>query len=511
MVCETKKIDSNVTGLRYAEEECIGELPVSGVVWYGQEPNSYDDFGGQITTVARNPINPSRQRKKGAVTDLEASGGYNQDVTDYNLTRLMQGFMFADARQKPSLHPLNGTQNTVTSATASTNTYAVNAGGAAFVANRLVKASGFGIAANNGLKVVASSTATTVVVGAGLADEPSAPATANLEVVGHQFASGDLSIAMVGGLPALTSAAYTMTNLGLIPGEWIFVGGDATANQFASGQNGIARVVSISATQVILDKVSWVTPTTDAGTGKTIRIFMGIVIRNESDPLLIKRRSYDLERTLGQDADGIQSEHLIGAVPSEFTLNVTNADKVTVDMSYTAIDHVTRTGSEGLVAGTRPDIPVSDAYNTSSDFSRIKLASVPAGSAVPAPLFAFATELTLTINNNLSANKAIGVLGAMDVSAGTFEVGGSMTVYFADVLATRAVRNNADVTLDLFMAKNNSGLLFDLPLLTLGDGRANVEQDQPIMLPLENMAAESSFGNTLTYMSFPYLPSLAEA
>lgn len=509
MVCEVKKIDSNSTGLRYAEEECIGELPVTPV-WYGQEPNSYNDFGGQYTMVARNPINASRQRKKGSITDLEASGGYTQDVTDYNLTRLMQGFLFADARQKATLKPFNGAQVLAGAVTSADDTYAVASGGTAFVANRLVLASGYGVSANNGLRTVVSSTATTVVVSQALTDEAAPPASANLSVVGHQFASGDLSIVMVGGLPALTSAAVDMTTLGLFPGEWIFVGGDATATQFTS-QIGAARVASISTTQLVLDKVGWATPAADAGTGKTIQLFFGTLIRNESDPMLIKRRSYDLERTLGQDANGIQSEHLIGAVPSEFTLTVNQAELVTCDFTFVAIDHQTRTGAEGLAAGDRPDIPANmDAFNTSSDFSRIKLASVTPGNAVPAPLFAFATELTVTINNNLSANKAIGVLGAMEVSAGTFEVGGSATVYFADVEATRAVRNNADVTLDILMVKKNAGLLFDIPLLTLGDGRATVEQDQPIMLPLETAAAESAFGNTLTYMSFPYLPSIAE-
>jgi len=507
MVCPVKKIDANDAGLRIAEEECIGQLPVTPV-WYPQEPNEYGDFGGQITTVARNPINSSRQRKKGMVTDLEASANFTTDVSDYALTRLMQGFCFADARQKASLHPLNGTQQVAGAVTASSDTYAVSAGGAAFVASRLVSATGYSIAANNGLKVVVSSTGTTVVVGDGLVDEATPPAAANLSVVGHQFASGDVAITMIGGLPALTSATVNMTTLGLIPGEWVFIGGDATINHFAVS-TGFARVATITTTDLIFDKAGWTPIAADSGVGKTIQIFFGTLIRNESDPALIKRRSYDLERTLGNDAVGIQSEHVVGAVPSELTFNIPSADKLTVEMSFMGTDHTTYTGTQGLVAGTRPALPITDAFNSSSDFSRIKMASIVPGSAGPTPLFAFATEMTLTINNNISALKAVGVLGAMDMTAGTFEVGGSATVYFADVLATRAVRNNADVTLDLVMAKNNSGLLFDIPLLTLGDGRAAVEQDQSITLPLENMAAESAFGNTLTYISFPYLPTAA--
>src|SRR5690606_25161776 len=184
-------------------------------------------------------------------------------------------------------------------------------------------------------------------------------------------------------------------------------------------------------------------------------------------------------------------------------------DKVTIDMSFVACDSEQRSGADGLKGGTRPSLPPFDAFNTTSDFSRIKLASVSAVNAAPTPLFAFATDLTLSVNNNVSANKAIGVMGAMDLTAGTFEVGGEITAYFASVAAVQAVRNNADITMDIIMVKNNAGLLFDVPLLSLGNGRLNVEQDQAITVPLETNAAESKFGHTLLFQSRPYLHALA--
>ena len=84
-----------------------------------------------------------------------------------------------------------------------------------------------------------------------------------------------------------------------------------------------------------------------------------------------------------------------------------------------------------------------------------------------------------------------------------------MTAYFADVAAVAAVRDNEDVTLDIILVKDNRALMFDLPLIALGDGRLSVEQDQAITLPLETNAAESNFGHTLLFGSFYYLPDLA--
>ena len=171
-----EKIDSNVTGLSFAEEASLGVLPGSPV-WHTLEPNSYADFGGQIKTVARNPINQTRQRKKGVITDLDASGGFNQDLTFENTTRLLQGFMFANMREKFTTAPLNSAAIPITSVDAATDVYAAASGLSGLLALSLVYASGFTNPANNGLKLVASaSTGTTITVGDGTVDEAAPPA-----------------------------------------------------------------------------------------------------------------------------------------------------------------------------------------------------------------------------------------------------------------------------------------------------------------------------------------------
>ena len=513
MVCAINKIDSNVTGLAYAEEECLKQLPgVNGAdaVWYSIAPNSYSDFGGDLSTVARAPIDPSRQNKKGTITDLDASGGFNVDFTKSNLTRLLQGFFFADARQPASTKPLNGTQVAINSVTASSKTYAASSGLAIFGASQLVMASNFGLATNNGLRTLTTVASGAITVAETLVDEASPPAAARLDHVGYQFTSGDINIAVVSGLPVLTATVADFTTLtNLIPGKWVYIGDDTTTNRFANNA-GYARIKSVAAKAITFDDSTW-TPVNETGTAKTIRMFVGITIKNEFTPSLIKRRTYQLERQLGMGANSVQAEYLEGAVPNEFTLNIPQADKLNVDMSFMACNNTQRSGDvdDLIKVGTRIADLNEDAYNTSSNIFRMKLSVKNPTNSNDTSLFGYATEASIAINNNATPSKAIGTLGAFDVNIGNFEVTGSITAYFTTIAAVKAVRNNADVGFSLIAASKNAGFVFDIPLLGLGGGRLNVEKDAAIMLPLEAMAAQNSNNYTLQYDTFPYLPNLA--
>lgn len=503
------KIDSNATGLRFAEEASLKMLPGSPI-WYPCEPNSYSDFGGQIKTMARTPISQSRQRQKGTVTDFEASGGFNQDLTPFNSTRLMQGAMFAAAREKTTTASLNAAAVDLGAVVGSAHTIAAASGLTGFLANHLVLTSGFAVTANNGLfKVASASTATLITLSSGLADEANAPADAKVEVVGYEFASATVDITVATGLPRLSraSGAFDLTTLNLVPGEWVYLGSDTASERFANNV-GFARVNAVAATYIEFDKTDW-TAQAEVGTAKTIRLFFGMVIKNESAVANIKRYTYQVERTLGSDANGVMSEYLVGAVVNEMSISMKQADKVGIDFSFVACDNEQRNGTTGVKAGTRPTLGVTDAYNTSSDFARIKLAAVSASDPAPTALFAFATELSLTVKNNVSQSKALGTLGSFDTVAGIFEVGGKLTAYFADVAAVQAVRNNSDITLDVILTKGNAGFAFDVPLMQLGDGRLSIEKDQAITLPLEINAAASKFDHTFLISKFAYLPTAA--
>jgi hypothetical protein len=500
-------VPSNQTSLAFAEETSLKTLP-GGPVWYALEPNSYSDMGAQVALVARVPIVNHRQRARGTLTDLDAKVGFNADLTQRNLTRLLQGFFFQDALEKPSTNGFNTAQVAITGVNATQ--YTAAAGLDVFKVNHLVMAKLMTVANNNGLKKVTAVAAGLLTVGGLTADATAQAGT--IEAVGYEFPAGDLVLTLVGGnTVVLTSATIDPTTLALNVGEWIFVGGDAAGNQYANNAGGFyGRILSVNAAAktIVLDLTSTAV-IADAGAAKSIRIFFGKTLQNAINPTNIKRRSYQLERQLGNDGSGVQSELVVGSVPNELTLNAQNAQKLTVDLSFVGMDQETRSGATGVKAGTRVASPFEDAYNTSHDIAVSKLYLLDATTFNPTALFAFATDLKIMLKNNVSGNKALAVLGAFDANVGQFEVSAQLTLYFSTIASIAAVRNNSDAGLFSIFAKKNAGFVIDVPYMGLGDGLNKVEKDKPITASLTSDAAKNTAGYTISGTWFEYLPTVA--
>ena len=520
------KISSNSTGLAYAEEATIGVLPVSPV-WRGLEPNSYSDFGGNLTLLARSPITAGRQRKKGVTTDLDASGGFNTDYTQDGLQDILQGFFFASLRKHA--------EKACTAVDDSPKTFAV-ATPSDVPVGALIKTTGFTKAANNsanyanGVFNVTDNTGGLLTTTDSVVLEAEVPtADAKIVVVGHKFAADVLDVNVSGTWPKLTSGGMSFVTLGLKVGEWIFVGGDADVTKFANPENnGFKRIKSVSATELELDK-SDSPMVVENETGKTIQIFFGRMLKNELGTSIV-RRTYQLERGLGSadtaDLTKVQYEYIVGAVPNKFEMTISPAAKITCDLSFVATDFeqydgITANGAakaprNGASGDKRAITSQADAFNTSTDFSRINLSVISAGNEAPSKLFSFVTDLKISIDNGVTPDKAVSVLGAFDASEGDFVVSGSMTAYFVDVASVAAIRNNSNVTLDFAMVKNNAGTVVDIPLLALGDGRLSIEKDKSITLPLSMEAAtaasiDANTDYTLSMCFFDFLPDAAEA
>ena len=489
-------VDSNTTNLRIAEEVIgtPGILPGTPI-WQPYEPNSYPDFGGSTSKTARTPITADRQRRKGSITGIEAVAGFNSDFTSKGLFELLQGFMFATWRKKDEL-----------AVTAVTGTgYTVASGGAVFSAGQLIYAEGFGTTGNNGLRVAGISTGTSVLA-SGLTAEASPPSGAKVTRVGREFASGVLALTVSGGVATLTDSASGLATLGLIPGEWFWLGGDVAANQFATAaNNGFYRVRTVAAGTITCDRYP-VGAATDTGSTKLIRMFIGHVIKNESDPALQVKRTYQAERML--NSTSYQYVKALG--PNTLAIDVKSNDKITIDIGFVGLDEEFAASAK---SGTRPSLPANVvAFSSATDFSRLRLLNDTSSS----DLAAYLTDLKLTIDNGISPVPAIGSVGGIDLSNGDFMVSGSVEAYFSTIAAAQAVQANADVALDFALVATagglSSGYVFDIPLISMGDGRLKAEKDKPIKLPLTlDAAAHGTLNHTLMIGSFAYLPVAAAA
>lgn len=514
MVVETQS--GNITGLYYAEETSLAVLPVTPI-WYEREPNTHGDFGGEYALTSRNPITHDRQRRKGAVTDVNPSGGWNEDLTANNFPRLSQGFLFANAREKASTQPLNGTQRPITGVTTASDQYAAAAGMTMFIAGHLVYASGFTNSGNNGLKRVTASVAGSITVAENLTDEAAPPSAAKLQAVGFQFGSATVTLDASADNLKMTSSATDLTTLGLNVGEWVVVGGDTTVTRFADTGDGApfyARISVITTGYLIFDKTTG-TQVDAAGTGKTIQLFFpNRLVRNEEDCTLINTKSYTLERQYGCGAGEVEAEYVQGAIPNELTINIPTpgADaKVNFDLTFIGMTVSYRDTVAGVMTGTRVGSHNEGFFSTGLNVYQNKISVLDPATLNPTALVAYLSEATITVANNVSGVKAIGSFGNASVNVGSFDVGGATTGFWNGVKVPLAVRNSSDVTWHTILTKQNAGVVFDMPLIALGNGRATVEANAPVMIPLDISAAKGTAGYTLMICFFPYLPTAVMA
>lgn len=497
----------NLTGLYEAEEQTAGVLPATPA-WQEREPNSYSDFGGAFAMTTRKPIRRDRQYVKGDVSDNNPTSGYTEDLTPLNMRRKMQGVLFANAREKASTHPLNGAAVPITLVDVATKQYRAAAGLDRFKVGHILLPQGFFAATNNVVNTVTAVTAGAVTMANALAADAAPASTAHLEAVGFQYAVGAAALTLPQGRALLTVPAGVLTH-GLNLGEWIAVVGFMNG---AAPMPFYGRVSNLTDTTVEFDKTTG-NVVADPGAGDTVALYFGTVVRNEDDPSLIVARSYTHERQYGSGAS-IQSEGVRGAEANQITITVPTpgADaKVTVEVGHVALSSFERDVGEGVLTAASGTISAAlnePCFKPGLDVYRHKLAVIDELTLNPTALVAYSSEASVVINNNLAGNKAIEVFGNSSINIGEFGVSGSINAYWTSVAATRRVRQGADCTWDLILTKANKAVIFDIASLGLGNGRATVEANTPIKLPLDTAAGKGKFGYTLLVSFLRYVPSV---
>lgn len=507
------KIDSRGVYTLVAPEASLGVFPV-GATWRKLDLNSYSDAGSSYESTPREVMDGARQARKGKQSSKTVNFGYNIDITKSNTLAQVASFLYNKPKEKFTTRsavagsPLTTVvTNAILSMTSTTITAASTLVPSLVAGDIIILEDGV----NDRIALTVTSVLAAVVtfgyLKAGQVFKVHTNvANARIVKVGVKAAAADMKLATTATTATLTTTAADFTTWGLTKGEWIFVGGDETATKFASTPPFYARISDITAKVLTFDTTT--SPAVaDVGTGVSLAIFYGTFIFNGDT-----RTSYTHARHLGKDDAGkTLVETFTGCVPNELSLNLSEASYAQLDLAYMAKDHAPTaldTATFNTTYATVKEPPEEDAFHTSSDFFRQRLA-VQGVNLNPAAITSFVQEASLSITNNLSEDTAQGFLGAFDFSVGNFGLTGSMTAYFVGLEAVNAIRCNCTVGMDLILASKNSGIVVDMPSFTLG-GNLEVEANASIKIALEQAAFRSStYGYMLGWTSFPYLPASA--
>lgn len=409
------------------------------------------------TYVTSDEIRADRMNAAPILVMKDSSGGVNFELSypDDNspMSEILRSAFENPWVNTPTFFNDGTADSVVTDAGTVANTYAVVSGGAAVVLGMLVRAIGFTNPANNQVFRVASSTATTIVGTAlSLTAEAAPPATAKLKVVGFMGGTApDISATSTG----LASATLDFTTLGLVPGMWIKIGGTATITQFATAAlNDWVRITAIAAHALTCDNLptGW---TTDAGTGKTIKVWFGDQIRNGT-----AQSSMTIERGfLGQTVP----VYIVNVGMNINTLQVTinSRAKITCAANFTGMG-----GSESTTSLDASPDPATIGAVMAANANVGRLAE--AGSRLTSPDWAKSIEFT--INNNLRTIDSVDAQSPVAVRDGECMVTGKISCYFGDDTILNKFYNGTITSINSRVAKNNQALIFQFPAVTYMSG-----------------------------------------
>jgi hypothetical protein len=461
--------DSNRLRLAYVEETTLGTTPGSPAMRTIRATG--ESLNHDIQTTESKEIRSDRQ-----TADLMQVGAANSGALNFELsfpavrTWLADFLRYALFASSWSSQPetYNATaDSSITDAGTAADTYAVASGGTAYKAAHLVRASGFTNAANNQLFRVASSTGTTVVGSSlSLTAETAPPSGARLKVVGFEGASGDIQATSTG----LASTALDFTTLGLVAGQWLKIGGATAGQAFGTlANNDWARIVSVAAQAIQLDHrpSGWAT---DNGSGKTLRVFFGDVLRNGTT-----KRGVTLEKGF---LDLATPEYLAyrGMVIAQMSLQVGSKEVVTGSFSFMGLSHAASTTQ----LGTPEAVGTAGVMTASANVGRI----AEGGAALGTPNFV--KSVSVELQNNLREIDAVGTLGLVDVGVGKLGLTGKMSTYFGSTALYQKYLGGTETSLVLRLQKNAQAIVVTLPRIKFEKGTVTAQgENQDVMAELD--------------------------
>ena len=476
------RVQSNTFGLRAVKETALNTPPATG--WFQLEPNGSPVFNAEIATVSRNPITPDRQGRKGTITDLDATVSFDTDLTMAEAYRFLPGFAYSKLT--------NGALDLAVASVAAAGEFRLGEAVDAAVRPRapfnadyaaLFYGVGFKSRENNGLWALTAALGSTAVLRAvRVAGQQQDASVVEADSTGILYRAGILLQATQAKAGAYAGTRYTLTTAGV---DWSALG--LTAGETVSLGGRYGRVVAANNGSLVLDQADAKLQAFQPAGNDVVPVLFGQFIRNVSadGDADYEESTFTLEGTYPNLGAGGAAEYKYGdgALCNQIVLNVPLTNKVTANLGFVATDIEPPSTNRKQGAADAVRVRRGTAYSSTSDVGRLRLAELDeSGDST------YFKSLTLTINNNATAEKVIGTLGAIAQNAGDFQVTLEATLLLTSSAVPSAIRNNTSMALQLILHNDNGALVLDIPALTIGGGAEELPENQAITIAITGMA-----------------------
>jgi hypothetical protein len=478
--------DATRTRVSIIREDVYGELPTSPSMQQLRFNSS--NLSNSINSVTSNEIDDTRNISDLSMVGIENSGDITAELSHLSHDELVAGVMFSEWVSTPERFN-KFEDDEITDLTTSVITISAESDND-FAVGDVVRLFGFSNSANNVQTTVTNATPTSVTVAATLVATAVVNAGARIKKVGVQGASGDMSIAI--SPPRLISAASVdWTEQNIVPGTWVKIGGANTANQFATDAvNGYCRVIAVGVGTLTFDIV----PTgfaADAGSGKTIRVYVGDYIRND-----VIKHSYSIEQLYLDTSPVVrQMFHGVRIGTMEMSMESQSIIGITFGTMGSASSYLDSPPS----GQTYWRETLTEVLNTAANVARIaENGQTLAGTNC-------IMSMTVNIDNGLRGKTCVGTVGYVDIGAGRCNVTGSLNTYFGSKYIAEKVINNEESGLDFVtVGTDGAAILVDLPRLKYSEGSTPITGiDTDVMLDASYQALKHpTLGYTIHMQRF---------
>lgn len=471
--------DSNRVQLAIIREATLGTTPGSPRMrrWL----YTGETLKGEPKFQSSNAIRPDRMNADPFQVNTDASGPINSEVyypDDLGPQSEALRSAFFNPWTVQTFRDNDGTgASVITNVAAAGQVVTVTNTGVGFVVGQFVRFTGFTNAANisaTGFRCSTASSTVPAFTGSGLVNEAAPAAAARMKVVGFQGVAGDITAAAT----SLGSTALDFTTLSLTGGQWLKIDSTTTVNGYATAANNayvrVDPTRTITATFLPLDNLpaGW---GVDAGAAKTITVYYGDTIKNGTT-----MTGLSIER-------GYLSQTTPTYIVTRGMVNNTKEWTFQTEKEITTVDNflgLTVAQSTVALSGT-PD--AASTKGTMTGNVSVGTISI-GGTAAASPNWA--SDLKITLNNNLRLKTALGNLGGVDIGTGEAAVSGSVSTYFGSNAYLATLLAGTPGMLYTRAVKNNQGLIWTLPRLTFTAGSPNAQaKNQNVMLPLSFMSS----------------------